>query len=76
MQCCLLASENGYHKIAVKLFLKSLCLECVVFFNWRVLSKNNKAYQVEIWDIKERVIISKDNGEMGEFSSDMECNIL
>ena len=49
---------------------------CIFSFYWRVLSKNNKAYQVEIWDIKERVIISKDNGEMGEFFSDIECNIL
>ena len=41
-----------------------------------MLSKINKVYQVEIWDIKKRVIISKDNGEMGEIFNDMECNIL
>lgn len=51
-------------------------MSCIFFFNWRVLSKNNKVYQVEIWDIQQREIISKDNGEMGEFFSDMEPNIL
>lgn len=47
--------------------LKSVGLNLTAFKTSYTLSfRNNKVYQLEVWDIKSRVIISNNNGEMGE----------